>query len=249
MAFASAEIVSTEVRMPRTGASQDSGESGPPPRHIAVIADGNRRWARGRGLAVADGYRAGAERVVDLVGWCDGLGVHIATVFLVSARNLEHRPADELAPMLEAIAALPQDVRHRHGWTVRAVGDSGALPGHLQSPLGRLNPPVDADARRVVNLAVGYDGHREILHAARQASAPGHTANPDDITVHLYNGALPAPDLIVRTAGEHRLSGFMLWQSFDASLHFCDALWPDFQRADLVGAVTHHQTQQRTFGL
>ncbi|WP_328743942.1 undecaprenyl diphosphate synthase family protein [Streptomyces sp. NBC_00285] len=104
---------------------------------------------------------------------------------------------------------------------------------------------------RVVNLAIGYDGHREILHATRHdiaALGPEGGADPHHVARYLYNGALPNPDLIVRTSGERRLSGFMLWQSFDASLHFCDTLWPDFQRTDLLDAVKHHQAQHRTHG-
>ncbi|MFE7093372.1 polyprenyl diphosphate synthase [Streptomyces erythrochromogenes] len=219
--------------------------------HLAVIADGNRRWARAQGLEVAAGYRAGAERVTDLVGWCEELGVGVVTVFLVSARNLELRPADELAPMLEAIAAVPRAVEHRHGWLVRPVGDPGGLPEPMRRRLGPFNPPADAGTCRVVNLAIGYDGRREILHAARAAAAEaaaGHPVHPDALDRHLYNNALPAPDLIVRTAGERRLSGFLLWQAVDADLHFCDTLWPDFQHADLVEAVKRHQARQRTFG-
>ncbi len=250
--------VATDVYERRVAAGLQR-QKAPSPRHVGVILDGNRRWARAMGLESHSGHQRGADKIVDLLGWCDDAGVEVVTLWLLSTENLT-RPEAELAPLLAIIESLVTDLsRPENLWTVNVVGALDLLPDgtarHLEQTaaltLGR--PGVH------VNVAIGYGGRQEITDAVRSLllaeAAKGATLEQvaevldvDHIAEHLYTRGQPDPDLVIRTSGEQRLSGFLLWQSAHSEFYFCDANWPDFRRVDFLRALRAFAARQRRYG-
>ncbi|WP_406730668.1 polyprenyl diphosphate synthase [Streptomyces sp. NBC_01794] len=225
---------------------------GAPVRHIAFIADGNRRWAAARGVSTASGFRHGALAVRRSLDHCRELGLEAASVFLMSSRNF-HRDIEEVAVLVGVIAELLHDVADESTGPVRVLHNS-ALRGYATPQL--LEAIDYAEATTVqrdgmaVCLGVGYDGHDEIRRAAHQAATCPEYDPADKLPIERYltTAGLPDPDLIIRTSGERRLSGFLLWQACDATLHFDDRWWPDYDLTALTEALTVHFRQRRTFG-
>ena len=234
--------------------------SGETPRHVGVIVDGNRRWARAIGLEdVNDGHRRGADKIADLLRWCDEARVEVVTLFLLSTDNLQ-RPEPELTPLLRIIEGVACDLaRPGRNWHLRAVGALGLLPAETVAVLKeakedtRDRPGVD------VNLAVGYGGRREIAdavrsllaeHAERGTTLPElvEVLDVEHIADHLYTRGQPDPDLVIRTSGEQRLSGFLLWQTAHSEFYFTDVYWPDFRRVDFLRALRDYSARHRRFG-
>lgn len=230
------------------------------PRHIAVMADGNRRWAREAGFTdVSHGYRAGAVKIAELLGWCDELGVDVATIYLLSTENLERDPA-ELDELLQVIADVVDEITGPgRNWEVRIVGRLEILPDWMAE---RLRAAERASAGRpgcTVNVAIGYGGRHEIVDAARdlvaRLIAEGRSGQEliDGITVegigeHLYTSGQPDPDLVIRTSGEQRMSGFLLWQSAYSEIWFTEAYWPAFRKVDFLRAMREYGARHRRFG-
>lgn len=230
------------------------------PRHVAVMADGNRRWAREAGFTdVAHGYRAGAVKIAEMLGWCDELGVEVATIYLLSTENLG-RDAGELDELLQVIADVVDEITGpERNWEVRIVGRPELLPDWLAA---RLRAAERASVGRPgckVNVAIGYGGRHEIADAARDLVArlleEGRTGQDlvDGMTVeaigeHLYTSGQPDPDLVIRTSGEQRLSGFLLWQSAYSEIWFTEAYWPSFRRIDFLRALRDYGARSRRFG-
>ncbi|MEN9715356.1 MAG: hypothetical protein RJA35_823 [Actinomycetota bacterium] len=230
------------------------------PKHVAVMLDGNRRWAKSRQLSkAAEGHAAGAQKTLEFLGWCDDLGIKVVTLYLLSTDNVKNRASDELADLLQIIGSLATDLATAGKWRVRLMGVRDLLPAEL---LGQLEAAEAATAHiegTQVNLAVGYGGRNEIVDAVRDIlvdhAAKGETIqglaqklSPELIGEHLYTGGLPDPDLIIRTSGEQRLSGFLLWQSASSELYFEEALWPDFRKVDFLRALRAFETRHRRFG-
>ncbi len=228
------------------------------PRHVGVILDGNRRWAKASGAPKSRGWRAGADKVQEVLGWCDEVGVEVVTLWLLSTDNL-NRPASELTPLLAIIEGLVDDIANAGRWRVHPVGALDLLPADTARAL------KDAATRTAdvpglhVNVAVGYGGRREIADAVRallhEQAAKGTTiedlANVLDvehIAEHLYTKGQPDPDLVIRTSGEQRLSGFLLWQSAHSEFYFCEAYWPDFRKVDFLRAIRAYSARHRRFG-
>jgi short-chain Z-isoprenyl diphosphate synthase len=237
-------------------------ELGELPRHVGVILDGNRRYAAARGLADAtSGHAAGAAHVDEFLGWCVELGIPVVTLWLLSTDNLQRDDA-ELEALLAIIADTVERIGSGCGGTgvrVTAVGALDLLPEPVRSRLQRVEQQTAAHAGMRVQVAVGYGGRQEITDALRsllsERAAEGSTLTevaasirPEDIGAHLYTTGLPDPDLIIRTSGEVRLSGFLLWQSAHAEFHFCDAYWPEFRRIDFLRALRDYQRRTRRFG-
>jgi short-chain Z-isoprenyl diphosphate synthase len=229
------------------------------PRHVGVILDGNRRWARATGADPHHGHRAGADKIVDLLGWCDDAGVEVVTLWLLSTDNLS-RSADELAPLLTIIEdtvtslAAPQN-----RWELRVVGALDLLPASTARVLKETAATTEGRPGVKVNVAIGYGGRREIADAVRsllaeQASRGSSleelaaVLDVEHIAEHLYTRGQPDPDLVIRTSGEQRLSGFLLWQSAHSEFYFCDAYWPAFRRVDFLRALRDFQRRTRRFG-
>ena len=230
------------------------------PRHVGVMLDGNRRWARSVGLAdVSDGHRAGADKIVDLLGWCEEAGVEVVTLWLLSTDNLSRDP-DELESLLRIIDTTVADLADRRRWRLRGMGALDLLPEQTAVVLKEAEEATaDLPAALHVNIAVGYGGRREIAdavrsllheHAANGASLDEVAASIDveHIAEHLYTKGQPDPDLLIRTSGEQRLSGFLLWQSAHSEYYFCDAYWPDFRRVDFLRALRSYSARHRRFG-
>lgn len=228
------------------------------PRHVAVILDGNRRWARAFGAPAAHGHRAGADRVLDLLEWCEQAHVQVVTLWMLSTDNLR-RPEAELAPLMEVIEDLVGRLAHARRWRVRVVGALDLLPARTRARLEQVQDATAEVAGLHVNVAVGYGGRREIADAVRSLLAEhaerGTTIEEladvlevEHIAEHLYTKGQPDPDLVIRTSGEQRLSGFLLWQSVHSEFYFCEAFWPDFRRVDFLRALRAYAERERRFG-
>ena len=235
----------------------------PLPRHVGVILDGNRRYARGKGATASEGHEAGGRRVDEFLDWCWELDVPYVTLWLLSTENLD-RAADEVSVLLRVIedtvtriAHHPKAVERR--LRVTAVGALDLLPAETRRVLKEAEEATAAHEKFFLQVAVGYGGRQEITDALRSLlwakSAEGGTLEdvaatlePEDIGDHLYTTGFPDPDLIIRTSGELRLSGFLLWQSAHSEFYFCDPYWPDFRRVDFLRALREFQRRQRRFG-
>jgi short-chain Z-isoprenyl diphosphate synthase len=230
------------------------------PRHVGVIMDGNRRWARAIGLEdVAHGHRRGADKIVDLLGWCDDAGVGVVTLFMLSTDNL-HRDENEVSALLTIIEDVAVDLAGPgRRWQVRPVGALELLPPETSAVLKQAAEDTVGRPGATVNLAVGYGGRREIADAVRSLLAEhaerGTTLAElvdsleiEHIAEHLYTRGQPDPDLVIRTSGEQRLSGFLLWQTANAEFHFTDVYWPDFRRVDFLRALRDYSARHRRFG-
>jgi short-chain Z-isoprenyl diphosphate synthase len=230
------------------------------PGHVAMIIDGNRRWARLRELqTVAHGHRAGAAKYHEFLEWCDDLGISVATLYLLSTDNLTGRTADELTGLFEIIADLAEDLSHFRNWSVQHVGSTDGLPPELVATLVAAEERSRDNGGLHINLAVGYGGRREIADAMRSIVKKHHDEGgeletlaeiltPELIGEHLYTVGQPDPDLVIRTSGEQRLSDFMLWQSAHSEFYFVEALGPDLREVDFLRALRDFSRRQRRFG-
>jgi short-chain Z-isoprenyl diphosphate synthase len=236
-------------------------EGKPRPRHVGVMCDGNRRWAKEMGYVDPnDGHRVGAQRIKELLRWCDDAGVEHVTLWLLSTDNL-NRPAAELDPLLQIIEDLAGELAEDgNPWRLRMVGALDLLPSHHAVALKAAEERTrDRTGGAQVNMAVGYGGRREIADAVRSllyehARAGGtieelaEVLDVEHIAEHLYTKGQPDPDLVIRTSGEQRLSGFLLWQSAHSEFYFCDVNWPDFRKVDFLRALRSYASRQRRFG-
>ncbi len=232
----------------------------PVPKHVAVMLDGNRRWARAAGFEdVNEGHLAGARHIANLLEWCTEAGVQHVTLWLLSTDNLS-RPSAELDPLLQIIGRVADELSaDDKPWRVTAVGALDLLPEATTTALKSAEERTVGRDGLMVNIAVGYGGRREIADAVRsllQEHAAAGTSieelaeilDVDHIAEHLYTRGQPDPDLVIRTSGEQRLSGFLLWQSAHSEFYFCDALWPDFRKVDFLRALRDYATRQRRYG-
>lgn len=229
------------------------------PRHVAVMLDGNRRWAKGRGASPSHGHQRGADHIHDLLIWCQQAGVERVTLFMLSTDNLS-RPENELGPLLEAIEGAVTDLAAEHEtWRIHPVGALDLLPVQTSAVLKDAAAATSAKTGLHVNVAVGYGGRQEIADAVRSlltAAAENGDSLTDvaasidieGIAGHLYTAGQPDPDLVIRTSGEQRLSGFLMWQSAHSEFYFCDALWPDFRHVDFLRALRSYAARHRRFG-
>lgn len=229
------------------------------PRHIGVILDGNRRWAREFGLSASDGHRKGADKIVEFLHWCYEVDIPLVTLWLLSTDNLKRDPA-ELAELGEVICQAAENLASIGTWRLHMVGALDLLPDAFAA---RLRAAEEATAHVSgtveVNIAVSYGGRQEIADAVRSlltdAAREGKSLEDvaaaisiDDIAEHLYTKGQPDPDLVIRTSGELRMSGFMLWQTVHTELYFCETYWPDFRRTDFLRALRDYSLRERRLG-
>jgi len=234
---------------------------GPMPAHIALILDGNRRWARGSRARAGSGHGDGADTVERLLDWCEDLGVRTVTLYALSVENLG-RGDSEVGELLGLIAArlekLLADPRiHRRRMRVTGMGRLELLPRRIKAALESLDGQTRGYDRRFLNIALAYGGQDELVDAAKKiasAAAAGtleaSSIDKSVIESNLYTSHLPqpAPDLVLRTSGERRLSGFLLWQCAYSELVFMDILWPEFRKIDLMRAIRTFQSRERRVG-
>ena len=228
------------------------------PRHVGVMLDGNRRWAKANGFETKDGHQAGADKIKDLLHWCEEAGVEVVTLWLLSTDNLSRSPK-ELVPLLKIIETSVADLAIEGRWRLHPIGALDLLPAETaQSLKASAEETRDIEGLHV-NVAVGYGGRREIADAVRalihEQAAEGVSADriADAVTVkaiesHLYTKGQPDPDLVIRTSGEQRLGGFLLWQSAKSEIYFCEAYWPDFRHVDFLRALRSYADRERRFG-
>jgi short-chain Z-isoprenyl diphosphate synthase len=228
------------------------------PKHVGVMLDGNRRWAKAVGADTAQGHRAGAANIEPMLGWCEEIGVEVVTLWLLSTDNL-NRPSKELEPLLGIIIDAVETLAEQGRWRLHPVGALDLLPAKIAERLKvAAESTADVDGM-LVNIAVGYGGRREIADAVRallnEHAGKGTTLEElaevldvEHIAEHLYTKGQPDPDLVIRTSGEQRLGGFLLWQSAQSEFYFCEAYWPDFRRVDFLRAVRAYAERERRFG-
>lgn len=228
------------------------------PRHVGVILDGNRRWAKSFGEPAATGHRRGANKIADFLTWSEELGVEVVTLWMLSTDNL-HRPAEELHALLSIISDAVRELANEGRWRLRVVGKLDLLPDDLARDLRRYEESTRHIDGLHVNVAIGYGGRHEIADAVKSLL---HTYDEqglsladamsrmcvDDIANHLYTKGQPDPELVIRTSGEQRLGGFLLWQSAHSEFYFCEAFWPDFRRVDYLRALRAFSTRERRLG-
>lgn len=228
------------------------------PRHIGLILDGNRRWARNMGLTdVSTGHEAGADKIFELLQWSQETGVERVTLWLLSTDNLG-RPAEELDPLLRIIEGTVRRLA-AEGWRTNPMGALDLLPDETRKILKDAAEVTSGFPGLIVNVAIGYGGRREIADAVRsllqeQASRGisieelAETIDVEHIAEHLYTRGQPDPDLVIRTSGEQRLSGFLLWQTAHSEYYFCEVYWPDFRRVDFLRAIRAYAARHRRYG-
>jgi len=234
------------------------------PRHIGIILDGNRRYGARRGLSEpGEIYAIGAGKLDDVLDWCGELAVPAVTLWVFSSDNLG-RPVDQVSGILAAIEAKIGSLAdhpqiHRRRVRVQAIGKLESLPGSLVAAIRAACAATATYDGMLLTIAVGYGGRDEIVDAVRglvaeQAQRGLSTADAvsevtrEAIARHLYTAGSPDPDLIIRTSGEIRLSGFLLWQSAYSEFYFCDVPWPAFRKVDFLRAVRSYQHRKRRFG-
>ena len=229
------------------------------PKHIGVMLDGNRRWAKAVGRDTADGHQAGAANIEPLLGWCDDVGTEVVTLWLLSTDNLNTRREEELAPLLGIITDAVDSLAVQRRWRLHPVGALDLLPAAVAQRLKAAEEATRDVEGMLVNVAVGYGGRREIADAVRsmllEAAENGTSVEElaamidvESIAEHLYTKGQPDPDLVIRTSGEQRLGGFLLWQSAKSEFYFCEAYWPDFRRVDFLRALRAYSQRERRFG-
>ncbi len=229
----------------------------PPPahgiKHVAIIMDGNGRWAKQRNLPRTFGHKAGTDNLHRVLNECDRQGIKIVTLYAFSTENWS-RAEDEvngLMQLLEVVIERELGELHRKGVQLRHIGRADRIPPRL---LKKIQDAVDYtrnNTRLVLNLALNYGGRAEIVDAVKQMLADGLDPNyVDEKTVHnyLYTGGLPDPDLLIRTGGDHRISNFLIWQCAYTEFYITDTFWPDFDESELCKAIASFSRRDRRFG-
>jgi len=228
------------------------------PKHVGVMLDGNRRWARAVGRDTAHGYRAGAANISPLLEWCEEVGVEVVTLWLLSTDNL-NRPPEQLHGLLTIIEEAVADLAAQKRWRLHPVGALDLLPAETARRLKEAADSTRDVDGLIVNVAVGYGGRREIADAVRSLLMEhankgtsieelAEILDVEHISEHLYTKGQPDPDLVIRTSGEQRLGGFLLWQSAHSEFYFCEAYWPDFRKVDFLRALRAYAERERRFG-
>lgn len=220
------------------------------PRHIAIVMDGNGRWAQQRFLPRLAGHKQGVNALRRCTQACAQRGVAVLTVFAFSSENW-NRPVDEVSGLLELLAlALSREVPQlrKDGVCVRFVGDRAALSAKVRSGLEQAEAATAHNTRLVLNVCFNYGGRWDIAQAAAALAARGEPITEASLNAAMSLSAVPDPDLLIRTGGEMRLSNFLLWQAAYSELFFSDKLWPDFDEAALDEAIADYSSRQRRFG-
>lgn len=220
------------------------------PRHIAIIMDGNGRWAKKRGLPRTAGHKVGAETFRDIATYCRELGVEYLTVYAFSTENWK-RPKDEVDTIMSLLEQYLQeaiDTMERDHIRLKILGDTAALSPKLQQMVAQTNAISTHYQGFQANICLNYGGRSEILRAARLCAEAGEEWTEENFGKYLWSAGIPDPELIIRPSGELRLSNFLLWQCAYSEFYFCDTLWPDFDRAALDRAIIDYQGRDRRFG-
>ncbi|MDE0527319.1 MAG: polyprenyl diphosphate synthase [Truepera sp.] len=233
------------------------------PKHIGIIMDGNRRFARSIGLDVRAGHNYGADKAREVLDWCLDLGIPHVTLWGFSKDN-RNRTADEVTHLHQLFAEQARELigderLHRNRVRVQIIGELGDFPEESREALREMEEATRDYGGMRLNVALGYGGREEIVAAIRNLLAEkqrqgvaleelARTLDAGEIGRHLYTAGMPDPDFVIRTSGEVRLSGFLLWQTAYSEFYFCDAFWPSFRKIDFLRALRHFQARERRFG-
>lgn len=232
------------------------------PHHVGVILDGNRRFAKENPDPLdPKGHKRGADKIIDFLGWCEEAEVKVVTLWLLSTDNFKRTP-EELDGLLKIIGQTVDDLDATNRWNIKAVGALDLLPPWLVEKLSALEVTkrnLTRDNCLEVNVAIGYGGRREIVDAVKSYMLDSekegtslHEAalklSDEQISKFLYTAGQPDPELLIRTSGEQRLGGFLLWQSALSEFYFCEAYWPDFRRVDFLRALRAYAARNRRLG-
>ncbi len=227
------------------------------PRHVAIVMDGNRRWAQKRGLSRSAGHRAGVEAIRNILTTSKELGIEVLTLFAFSTENWK-RPKDEVDGLMGLLVEyLKKETKELNESNVKLkiIGDIGKLPMHIQQEIHNSTDITKDNNGIILNLAINYGGRAEILNAVKgiindvsQGRINEHQINEKLFSKYLYTAGLPDPDLIIRPSGEYRISNFLLYQMAYSELWFSTVMWPDFSNKVLIRAIKDYQKRNRRFG-
>jgi undecaprenyl diphosphate synthase len=249
-------VTSLDLAGPERATSTAEDEVGRPsdlPRHVAIIMDGNRRWARLRGVPEAEGHSAGVEAIRPVVQRAAERGIEVLSIYAFSRENW-HRRSDEVETLFNLLdSAIRNETPElaRQGIRVRILGRLDELPERTRASVREALAATEAGRRMTLNVAFNYSGRSEIVDAVRRAVADGldlADVDEDALTARLYGADLPDPDLLIRTGGEQRISNFLIWQAAYAELYFTERLWPDFDPAAFDAALDVYARRSRRFG-
>ena len=224
------------------------------PSHIAIIMDGNRRWARKRGLTATEGHEAGIKNLTKIVDHCEKLGIKTLTIYTLSTENWKKRAKKEVRGIFDLLIKLVKEKKKEYkkrGIKVAALGDITQFPERVRRAIEEITKVVIKNETMRVNLALNYGGRDEIVRAVQKIVKEGiepKKINEKVIAEHLYTNGQRDPDLIIRPGGEQRLSNFLLWQMSYSEIYFTDVLWPDFTPKELDKALAEYSRRQRRFG-
>jgi len=223
------------------------------PNHIVLFPDGNRRWAKQKGLMSLEGHKKGYENLLDFSEWCKNKGVKTLTAFGFSTENWNRtkEEVDYLMKLLESCLVDNLNRYEKDGVKVRVIGQRERLPESLKEAINKTETATAGNSSLFLNLAISYGGKWDILNAVKEIVKEGIPVDQIDEKLfesHLSTAGLPAPDLIIRAGGEMRMSNFVLWQAAYSELYFCPKLWPDFTEQDLDLALTEYDRRARRFG-
>ena len=230
------------------------------PRHVAIILDGNRRFAQKAGLDKLRGHALGAKKLDEVLRWCQELGIKYTTIYAFSTENFFNRSSEEVKMLMdlfvEKFKKVVKDERiHKYKIRVRAIGNLSCLPKQVKEAIEKAQEATQGYDGYTLNIAVGYGGRAELAEAVRRickrierGELKPSDVDENTIDSYLYTAGQPDPDLIIRTSGEERLSGFLLWQSAYSEFYFCEANWPEFNKIEFLRAIRTYQGRERRFG-
>ena len=230
-----------------------SNEMNNVPYHVGIIIDGNRRWARKRGLPALEGHRQGLEKVKKVIKWCKARGIKILTFYIFSTENWSRSKIEVyyLMKLLKRVLTKDIETINKEGFRVQIIGQKWKLSPQLQKLIKKAEELTKNNKEGILNLAVSYGGRAEIVEAIKkiiEKKIPSAEITQDLVSQNLWTGNLPESDLIIRTGGEKRISNFLIWQAAYAELYFCPKYWPDFTEKDLDEALVNFASRQRRFG-
>ena len=224
------------------------------PKHVAIIMDGNRRWAKKKGLTVTEGHKAGADNLVKIVEHCEKLGVKHLTVYALSTENWRKRAKSEVRGIFNLLIKIVREKKQEYrkkGIKFFVLGNFQAFPLRVRRAVEEMLKIVKKHERMKFNVALNYGGRDELVRAIKKMMKDGvkpSKVNEELVSHYLYTNGQPDPDLTIRTGGEVRLSNFLLWQVSYSELYFTDTLWPDFGPKELEKAIFNYQQRERRFG-
>lgn len=220
-------------------------------QHLGIIMDGNRRWARSRGLSSSEGHRAGCEKAEEALKWCREAEIKILTLYAFSTENWQRAKSEVNFLMNIFYRVLTRDIKelHKNNIRVRIIGRKEDFSKKLQKAIKESEKLTENNTGIILNLAINYGGRQEIVDAFNKIiENPPKKITENIISQNIYTAGLPDPNLIIRTSGEMRLSGFLMWQSVYSELHFVKHHWPDFSKKDFNDALANFTARQRRFG-